>query len=236
MNYKMIYLARRNPEIAVEDWPRTWRSHAIFCSQFPVIGANIDSLFYCARVREISSGEGPLELPGANHDYDGVGVVSSDTPEALASSISPNRAAIDADELRVFSTYVNRFTFNCLEELVHGGAAGGVAVFRFLTPKSGCRREDFSARLREDYAELAVRGVKASGTVTRYVHNQLADDPPPGYPFYAITETWFATKEDAARSYTDAAMAPAAACLANFSDPQHSVTLMTEVIHRWPRA
>jgi hypothetical protein len=41
MSYKLIYLARRAATVSREDWPRTWKSHAIFASQFPVLEAEI---------------------------------------------------------------------------------------------------------------------------------------------------------------------------------------------------
>jgi EthD domain len=240
MDYKLIYLARRNPSIRAEDWPRAWRSHAKFVSQFPVIGANIDSMFYCARQLEPMLDGERFDPPGVAVDYDGVALVSSASPEALAAGISPARSAIDADELRVFSTYVKHFTFNCAEELVHvgpqGDAPAGAAVIRFLARKAGSSREDFLTHLRQHHAEIAIRAANASGSVTRYVHNRLTDEPPPGYPFDSITETWFATADDAAHSFVDNAFAPVSADLAKFCDLRRSVTLLTSVIHRWPRA
>ena len=43
MSYKMHYLARRAKNVAWEDWPRTWKSHAIFASQFPAMDGTIVS-------------------------------------------------------------------------------------------------------------------------------------------------------------------------------------------------
>lgn len=235
MDYKLIYLARRNPAIAAEDWPRAWRSHAVFVSQFPVIGANISSMLYCARMLDPLLDGARFDPPGAACDYDGVAVVSSASPEALAAGISPARAAIDEDELRVFSSNVVNFSFNCVEELVQGGAPGGAAVIRFLAPKAGSSREDFLAHLRGRHTVIATRAADASGRVTRYVQNGLTEEPPPGYPFGSITETWFADAADAVRSFVDGAFAPVVADLPAFCDPQRSVTLVTNVIHRWPR-
>ena len=50
MSYKLIYLARRAATVAREDWPRTWKSHAIFASQFPVMESEIRWLRYCNRI------------------------------------------------------------------------------------------------------------------------------------------------------------------------------------------
>ena len=64
MDYKMIYLARRNPSCKAEDWPRHWRSHAVYCSQFPAIGAPISSLHYCSRQLKPTLNGTPFEPPG----------------------------------------------------------------------------------------------------------------------------------------------------------------------------
>jgi hypothetical protein len=67
------------------------------------------------------------------------------------------------------------------------------------------------------------------------VHNALIEPPPPGYPFDGITETWFASPQDAVRSFVDPAFAPLAEDLAAFCDLDRSVTLLTSLVHRWPR-
>ena len=50
MTAKLIYLARRAATVVRDDWPPTWRSHAVFASQFPALEANISWLRYCNRV------------------------------------------------------------------------------------------------------------------------------------------------------------------------------------------
>lgn len=235
MDFKLIYLARRNPSIRIEDWPRAWRSHAVFASQFPVIGGRISSLFYCSRTASLPGV--PFDPPGLSRDYDGVAVVSSPSAEDLGGDMSAeDRARIDEDELRVFDALTPTFSFRCEETLVHGGAPGSAAVIRFLARKAGGSREDFLARWGDGHAAIATRAADAAGTVTRYVHDELRAPPPPGYPFDGVTETWFASPEDAARSFVDAALAPVAQDLAAFCDLERSVTVLTHVIHRWPRA
>lgn len=234
MDYKLIYLARRNPSVAAEDWPRTWRSHAVFVSGFPVIGARVDSLFYCSRVLAPTLGGAPFEPPGASVAYDGVAVISSPSPEHIGAGASPEaRARIDADELRVFSTNTAAFSFRCKEVLVDGGAPGQAAVIRFLARKPGSSIEAFSAHWSQRHADIATRAARAG---TRYVHNALTEDPPPGYPFDGITETWFGDAEEAARSFVDPQFQPVAQDLPAFCDMQRTVTLLVHVTHRWPRA
>jgi len=234
MNFKLIYLARRNPSIKAEEWPRAWRSHAVYASQFPVISATVRSLLYCSRVLEPTLDNARFDAPGVSRDYDGVGIASG--PEPVRAALTPeSQAKIDEDELRIFSNYSPRFSFHCKETLVQGGTPGGAAVIRFLVRKSASTGEEFLAHWNERHAGIAQRAAGAAGTVTRYVHNGLTEDPPPGYPFDGITETWFAGPEDAARSLVDRAFEPVIADLSTFTDPARSVTLFTSVIHRWPR-
>lgn len=237
MDFKLIYLARRNPSIAFEDWPRAWRSHAVFASQFPVIGGRINSLFYCSRLASPTLDGAPFDPPGASLDHDGVAVVSSPSAEDLGGELSAeDRARIDEDERRVFDAQTPSFSFRCQETLVQGGAPGQAAVIRFLARQAGGSRDAFRARWSQGHADVAVRAADAAGTVTRYVHDDLVEPPPPGYPFDGITETWFASPDDAVRSFVDGALAPVAEDLAAFCDLDRSVTLSTRAVHRWPRA
>jgi hypothetical protein len=232
MDYKLIYLARRNPEIAPEDWPRAWRSHAVFASQFPVIGARISSLFYCSRVFEPALDGAAFDPPGASRDYDGAAIVASPSAEGLGGELKPeDRERIFEDERRVFAGLTPSFSFHCQESLVRGGAQGAAAVVRFLARRPGTTREAFLAR----WAEHAEVAGQAGGT-TRYVQNRLTEEPPPGYPFDGIEESWFAGEEEATRAFEGQGFAAASADLAAFCDPDRSVTLLTRVIHRWPRA
>lgn len=235
MDYKLIYLARRNPSVAMADWPRAWRSHAVFASQFPVIGGRVTGLSYCARVPEPTLDGAPFDPPGASSAYDGVAVVASASAEDLGGELSAqDRTRIDRDELRVFDANTPSFSFRCRESLVHGAAPGPAAVIRFLARRPDAAPEDFQARWGR-HAELAVAACDAAGTVTRYVHDELIAPPPPGYPFDGVVETWFSGVEAATRSFAEAAFAPVARDLAAFCDLERSVVLLTHVVHRWPR-
>ena len=89
--YKLVYLARRAKGVSRVDWPRTWRSHAIFASQFPVLEAEIDWLRYCNRVDEPAIDGQPVRLPQLSSDHDGVAVAASGStaPVYCVPSISP---------------------------------------------------------------------------------------------------------------------------------------------------
>lgn len=237
MQFKLIYLARRNPAVSQVDWPRTWRSHAVFASQFPSIGAAIDSLFYCTRMIDPMLDGARFDPSAVSRDHDGVAVVAADSQEALNGQLTPeDRARIFEDELRVFDTVSPNFSFFCQESLVYGGAPGQAAVIRFLARKSDMPAYAFAERWRREHCNLVTRAAGLAGTVTRYVHNSLIADPPPGYPIDGISETWFAGAEDAVRSFADDAFVPVEKDLAEFCDAERSVTMLTQVFYRWPKA
>lgn len=237
MDYKLIYLARRNPQIAPQDWPRAWRSHAVFASQFPVLGARISSLFYCSRIYQPAIDGAPCDPPGASTDYDGAAIVASPSSEGLGGQLTDEaRAQIDADERRVFAAQTPTFSFQCQEVLAHGAVQGPAAVIRFLARRPELSPDAFQARWNGAHAAIATAAADHSGGVTRYVHDLLREPPPPGYPFDGIAETWFASAEAATRSFTSQAFAPVRDDLADFCDANRSVALLTHVIHRWPKA
>jgi hypothetical protein len=238
MNFKSIYLARRNPTIAPEDWPKAWRSHPKAVSQMPQAGAAIaaalDSINYCALVRAPTLDGAPFDPPGASRDHDGVAVVAS-ASDALhhIGDVRPADDPVVLDEVRVFGRKVDDFAVKAKEALVLGGRPGQAAVHRLLVRKAGGAPEAFQARLAKT-AEVARPAVDA-GKVVRYVHNVVVDTPPPGYEFDGVVETWFPTVEDAVRSFVDPATTAIAKDLAEFCDMDRSVTMLTEVIFRHPR-
>lgn len=230
MDYKLIYLAKRNPTVAAEDWPRTWRSHAVFASQFGTVGSRFSRVLYCSRVLGAAA-------PAVSTLYDGVAIISYAGRDGIHDALPPEvRAAIDRDELRVFSTNVPAFSFHAEEVLVHGGAPTKAAVIRFLSRKAGTWPAAFFDRWANANAAVAIGVCEKSGLVRRYVHNRLIEPAPPGYPFEAISEQWFDDADAAERSIVDPQFNPIAEDLAEFCDLEKSVTLLTYVSHRWPRS
>ena len=235
MDYKFIYLARRNPSIRLEDWPATWLSHANFAGQFPMIRPNFRSVHYCTRVLTPTIRGALFDPPGASREFDGAAIVSCPAIEGLNIEVPPDiRARIDIDEMRVFSTVTPNFSFKGKEELVHGGTPGYTAVIRFLVRKSGSTPDEFHKHWSKRHADIARTAADASGTVKRYVHNSLLEEPPRAYKFDGIAETWFTNVDDAVRSFVDEAFTPATEDLPNFCDMDRTVTLLTQAIRCWP--
>jgi hypothetical protein len=214
MTYKLVYLARRAAGVSREDWPRTWKSHAVFASQFPALEAKIDWMRYCNRAE--------IEAPGISTAHDGVAVAASDTLEGLNGTgfTAEDRAKIDADELRVFDMLTPNFTYYCKEDVLRDGPLGEAAVWRFLKRRPGTSRAEFTANWNEHRP--------TPPTATRYVRNHPVHDPLPLFPFDGIGECWFADLEEAIASTGVARVPP-------FCDPEGCVTLITTVSHRWPK-
>src|SRR5215218_3389259 len=102
MTIKAIYLARRNPLIAAEDFPARWKAHAALAGGFPAIRRRFLGVAQCNRVLEQDL------LPTASTEYDGVNLMPMLSREA-AETIYDDLDAVNTmmpDELRVFSDYV----------------------------------------------------------------------------------------------------------------------------------
>jgi EthD domain len=231
MSYKMLYLARRAPSVTWEEWPRTWKSHAIFASQFPAMDGTIDWMRYTTRVEDASLGKLPV-----SSEHDGVSVAEAQELNTfLGKGFTPEqRALIDKDELRVFDRYTPQFSFYCTETRPVDGPLGEAAIFRFLHRKPGTTRDAFEQHLQGRYARLCAE-TSAALAAQRWALNSSIDAPPVDFPFEAIDECWFATVEQAARALTSPAMARLTDELASVSD-ERNITMLTRPTHRWPKA
>jgi hypothetical protein len=231
MPYKMLYLARRAKTVSWEDWPRTWRSHAIFASQFPAMSGTIDWMRYTTRVNDSSLGDLPVST-----EHDGVSVAEAPVLDTFyGKGFSPEqRVLIDQDELRVFDRYTPEFSFWCTETRVVDGPVGEAAVFRFLRRKADVSREVFENHLKSEYAGLCENAASALGA-QRWALNTTVDGPPKDFPFEVIDECWFPSIEIAARALTSSAMRPLTDALAKVCDVERNITMLTRPTHRWPK-
>ncbi len=231
MAYKLLYLARRAPTVAWEDWPRTWRSHAIFAGQFPAMSGTIDWMRYTTRVDDPALGVLPV-----SSEHDGVSVAEAPELDTFyGRGFSPEqRVLIDQDELRVFDRYTPDFSFYCSETRAVEGPLGEAAVFRFLRRKADISRDAFEAHLKGEYAQLCA---EAAGTLgaQRWSLNATIDTPPRDFPFEAIDECWFATVEDAAHALKTPTMARLTENLAKVCDMERNIAMLTRPTHRWPK-
>lgn len=237
MSYKLIYLARRAATVEREDWPRTWKSHAIFASQFPVLESEIRWLRYCNRLDVPMLDGEPVDLPGLSTEHDGVAIAGSPTLEGISGSgFTPEeREQIDEDERRVFDMLTPNFTFFTQETMLKDGPLGEAALYHFVPRAEGLTREEFTASYRERHADAARPVLDAIPQLSRAALNHPVNDPLPLFPFDGISEFWFPTSEDAVRALADRAFDPLASDLAGIGDLSRSVAILTTVRHRWPK-
>ncbi len=229
MAYKLIYLARRAGTVSWADWPRTWKSHAVFASQFPAMAGTIDWMRYTVRVDDPRFAALPVSAA-----HDGVCVAQAHDLATLRGEgfLPDQRARIDADELRVFDRHTPEFTFWCTETPVRDGPLGEAVVFRFLRRRAEVSRGAFDLALRNTYHETAASEPFAS---LRWVLNTAIEPPPLDFPFEAIEECWFSDVEEAARALGGAGRAGLIQRLSGVCDPDSIVTMLTHPTHRWPR-
>ena len=231
MAYKLLYLPRRASGVAWEDWPRTWRSHAVFASQFPAMTGTFNFLRYTTRIDDPSVAGLPVSTA-----HDGVAVLEASALGTLSGkeSTSEQRALIDQDELRVFDRYTSEFSFYCRETRVVDGPLGEFGLFRFLRRAANVSRESFDEFLRGEYAGQCAASANVI-SAQRWGINLTIEPPPPDLPFEAIEECWFPTLDDAAHALTAVETHALANALAAVCDLDHGITMLTRTTHRYPK-
>lgn len=219
--WKMIYLARRNPALAAEDFPQAWREHSALGRQCKNVGQRVHAVAQCARVLS-------TQAPVLTQAYDGVNLmVLADRESGVLLWSDPDVLAVmRPDEPRVFADYVRNFSLLCREQVLFSEAPdpspapkGCTILIGFLQrqaqwPGAGAVPEEIPA------AWLAGGLAQAQ----RLVCNVVDEEPPVGYGFRYVVEWWFG---DAKQALTAAAGMKSAAM-------DDSVFMLTEVTHSRP--
>lgn len=231
---KMIYLARRNPALAPQDFAQAWREHSTLGRQCRNVQDKVLGVTQCARLLEDGGGHGGLQ--GASHDYDGVNLLQlRDARVATELWDDPETLAImRPDEPRVFSTYVRDFTLVCRERVLRDAPRGEVAVFAFLRRAAGLTQADFDAAWADGPVDSWLAAQALSGAL-RVVHDAVVLPPPDGYEYDGIAEWWFASPEAARRAFAGrdiGAQLPTA--YAAIADVGRSIFMFTHVTHSRP--
>ncbi len=241
----MVYLARRNPTLAAQDFAQAWREHASLGRQCRNVQDKVLGVTQCTRLR--SDGDKTAEdggLHGASTDYDGVNLLQlRDLGVATDLWSDPETLAImRPDEPRVFSTYVRNFTLVCRERVLRAAPAGPmalpVALFGFLRRHAHVGKTDFDAAW-ADGPPARWLAAPALQRARRVVHNSVVQTPPAGYAYDGIAEWWFDSAEAARTAFGGSSAGgdlrgslPAA--YGALADLQHSVFMFTQVTHQRP--
>lgn len=229
MGWKMIYLARRNPALAPEQFPQAWREHSALGAGCTNVRDKVLSVMQCSRVLE-----GP-PLPGASSDYDGVNLLALRDLQAATDiwNDAETLAIMRPDEPRVFSTYVREFSLVCRERVLREAPRSRCCITGFLRRHAGQTREGFQQAWA---AAAAAEGrTPALADCVRVVHNDVHLEPPPGYDYDGIAEWWFESAEQARSAFGGSdirsALGPALAAVAALD---RSVFMFTQVTHSRP--
>jgi len=221
--WKMIYLAKRNPALAPEDFPQAWREHSALGRECRNVQDKVKAVRQCSRVLDR-----PGVPNGASTDYDGVNLLSLRDRQAADDIWSDEETLriMRPDEPRVFSTYVRDFTLVAHERVLVEGEETGVCVVLFLraAPGQSCGEGTPGALSGEPWA-----------AATRLVWNGVTGERPGGYEYDAIVEAWFASVEAVAAAFGEGSVwACLPADLAARVDAERSVCVLTHVTHRRP--
>lgn len=220
MNWKMIYLARRNPGLKPEEFSQAWREHSALGAQCTNVRAKVLSVAQCSRVLDAPA------LPGANLDYDGVNLLGI-RDRAVSDDIwsdAETLAIMRPDEPRVFDRYVREFTLLCSEQVLRDEPRTDSLLVGFVQRAAGTSDAAWGA------AREAAVGLPGAG---RCVWNTVEAEPPPGYPYDAIVEWWYPTDE-ALRGALSPRGLPSSLPTATLCAiaAQHSVSMHLRVTHR----
>lgn len=223
--WKMVYLARRNPALAPEDFPQAWREHSALGRQCRNVGERVLSVAQCSRLLDVP-------MPGASVDYDGVNLLLLRDRDAATMiwSDPETLAVMRPDEPRVFDRYVRDFTLVCRERVLRDAPRSEFVLHGFLHRRHGLAAESF------------LRAIDAAGSAgpfnasPRIVLNEVVDTPPPGYDYDAIVEWWFESLLAVQQAFEgcDNLRAGLPAPLAQVLDGAASVFLLTRVTHSRP--
>ncbi|CAH1749310.1 EthD domain-containing protein [Thauera humireducens] len=221
--WKMIYLARRNPALAPEDFPQAWREHSALGRECRNVQDKVLGVRQCSRVLDR-----PGVPQGASAEYDGVNLLSLRDRQAADDIWSDDETLriMRPDEPRVFSTYVRDFTLVASETVLVDGEETGVCVVLFLRGRAGGVKSLSRADIEPGSPWAAA---------ARLVWNTVSGECPPGYEYDAIVEAWFASADVIAEAFGSGSVwAQLPGQLTGEVDGARSVCVLTHVTHRRP--
>jgi len=226
--WKMIYLARRNPALAPEDFPQAWREHSALGRECRNVQDKVLGVRQCSRVLDR-----PDIPPGASADYDGVNLLMLRDRQAADDIWNDEETLriMRPDEPRVFSTYVRDFTLTARETVLRDGEETGVCVVLFLRASSAGSLDGAGF----EGGSSAGAADSTWARAQRLVCNTVDGARPAGYEYDLIVEAWYDDVDAVAAAFAGrSAMASLPAGLADQVDSAGSVCMLTRVTHRRP--
>ncbi len=222
--WKMIYLARRNPALAAEDFPQAWREHSALGRQCHNVQDKVLGVTQCSRVLEPCA-----TLQGFSSDFDGVNLMVL-RDRRVATEIWDDEETLRImrpDEPRVFSTYVRDFALTCREVVVRPGPQTDACVIAFVRWRSSDR---------DGWGPPAGSGTApALARAERLVWNEVHGERPPGCDYDAVIECWFGSNQALIDAFAATDPWPQlTTTLAARVDVAASVCMRTHVTHRRP--
>ncbi|QIL73251.1 EthD domain-containing protein [Diaphorobacter sp. HDW4B] len=226
--WKMIYLARRNPAFAPQEFPEVWRSHSALGKQCVNVGKRVKAVAQCSRVLDDA-------LPATlSRDFDGVNLMVLADRESGNTiwNDSETLAVMRPDEPRVFADYVRNFSMLCQQHVLRGDLNDAVFAPRDAVILVGfLQRESAFVKARSAPSILPESWrMGALDKAYRMVCNTLDEAAPQGYGFGYIVEWWFESLAEASHAASDLS-SPSDDLSCAWGD---SVFLLTKVTHSRP--
>ena len=215
--YKLIYLARRNPTLTPEEFPKAWREHSQLASSF---GTSLGKHFLSShqnvkdRVSTIDS--------SFDNEYDGATILGMKSwKDLLAARYHPHSLdELQEDEKRVFAGWVDDWTMAVEENVLVDGKPTGNLILSFLTPRDPVGFDEKSRQATESLVALLPGA-------TRIVWNRVVD-PASAFPFAAIIEAWLPDATTAKIAASDSQIVPALE-QSEIADPQQGARLLARL-------
>lgn len=236
--WKMIYLARRNPALAAEDFPQAWREHSALGRQCKNVGQRVKAVAQCSRMLNVQGLDASAAL---SQDYDGVNLMVLADREAgsVIWSDPETLAVMRPDEPRVFADYVRNFSLLVRQQLLFSRLPQQDFSQQVLPQKEQVmligflqRSEDRQGKAAELSACPPQWQAGGLGQAGRIVCNLLDEEAPAGYGFRYVVEWWFDTPQQAIAA-AQGLRTDAADCAGEWGWGEH-VFMLTEVTHARP--
>jgi hypothetical protein len=224
MPHKLIYLARRNPAIAPEDFGEAWRSHSRLASTLgPQFGKHFTRVRQCIKVYDADV------PPEYINEHDGTALLTMKSWDDLrAARGHPDAlATMRNDELRVFAEYAANFTMAAQEVSAEGSGDGTAALISFVRRKPDVTQDMFDAAWQARAATLVDSDPACD--VRSAVLNRVIESPGPRYEFEAVSESWFADVDSALKAAWDPARRESMRELEAVANMPDSVSLLVRI-------